>query len=194
MIKERLKEMMQADVDKVDIHIDFDESAIANVKIQLKGIPEHFEYSFEDTSVHSMKINKLDEQLEELGSSLVTRINKMCKVQGLVDSEQAQRLAESWKDWLMDNLVIVKDAEVYINGKLIGKCINLNKEFYDAQQLLFTYIEIEGDYKLDLPDEPVRITITGRYGRIFQDINGYMTEVRKINNNNIVITIKQELI
>lgn len=90
MLKDRLKEMMQADIDSVDIHIDFNESAIANVKIQLKGIPETFEYSFEDTSVHSMKINKLGTLLEELGSSLVTRINNMCKVQGLVDSEQAQ--------------------------------------------------------------------------------------------------------
>ena len=111
MLKERLKEMLQADVDKVDIHIDFDDSAKANVKIQLKEIPEHFEYSFEDTSVHNMKINKLDAQLEELGSSLVTRINNMSKVNGLVDSEQAQRLTESWKDWIKDNLIITKDAE-----------------------------------------------------------------------------------
>ena len=92
MLKDRLKEMLQADVDKVDVHIDFDDSAVAKVNIQLKGIPEHFEYSFEDTSVHSMKINKLDKQLEELGSALVTRINNMSKINGLVDSEQAQRL------------------------------------------------------------------------------------------------------
>lgn len=206
MIKDEIKEILKADVEKVDIHFDFNDSAKAKVNIQFKGIPNQFEY--EDTNVNSIRINEIYTQLEELGSALVGKINKLAQAHGLV---------WSYKDWLKDDLKAIEDAnkELYIrfNGKVVGKYIKLNTDI-DGYKIS-NCIKIKSGYEwvlLNRParisitnkyggiseyvslDKPVRIFITNKYGEIYKDIYGYLTEIRKQDNNKLLVTIEQEFI
>lgn len=186
MLKDELKEILHADVDKVDIHIDFNDSAVTKVNIQFKGITEQFDYEYEDTNVTSMKVNKIATQLHELGLAIVNKINKLAQAYGLVGS---------YKDWikdLTDDHSFLKDANVRLNGKTVGKYISFHKTI-DGNKLL-NHIEIESGYEWVFISKPVRISITNDYGEIFRNIYGYLTEIRKQGNNKVSITIEQELI
>lgn len=67
-----IEKMLNADLDKVDIHIDFNDpelvQPLAKASVYFKGIKEHLEYQVE---VPDIKINRLDAILETIGSLII---------------------------------------------------------------------------------------------------------------------------
>lgn len=189
MTKDEFKEILKADIDKIDIHFDFNDSAVAKVNIQLKGIPEQFEYEYENTNVNSMKVNKIDTQLQELGSAIMNKLNYLAYYYyGLI--------TESYKNWFKDdiekfNTCIIEDAYVAFNGKTVGKYI-IGHTSIDGNKIL-NYIKIESEYNWELLDKPVIVFITHKYGRVLKEITGYLTAIEK-QDNEVSITIEQEFV